>query len=800
MSVPSSPTPPPPVRLGVLDWAAVAHHVLTDTSTASDDRNRVRTFLQLMFTCRELYHDLPRAMPKWILADALWRTHPYTQQPVRVVVSDWLDTFQRDLFHESTTPLAMAKASQSQRLQAEPKGEQHQDQQQDQQQDQHQDQRQDQQQDQLQDQQQDQLQDQQQDQLQDRQQRRGSLRKHRGRSSTECNEQQPLDSLWLKPAWYTMVATLEEPRHASHLLRLRNLMSRAHTEHLFVALRVHAPSLKIHNAKSVVVVFKAAVDTIDLRNIDCVEWSVWGSDPPEAVVENVRSMKVLGSEHSAFNRFADVSMLAGVSVAEVRSLNRRNPLTDITALAHVHSVTLVDLRHITDLSPLRNVPGTVYIKTCERVLAQELTLHARHVELRFMRGLPGALCAPDAETIVLSNCDRLQALECGAGLKDLNLSGCYALTSIVSPPGTVIETAEVHSPRHSDLLWDALHHQRIRTLKTNVVRDELQHTPDGVPRTLSQLVDRLLVHVDKLELSVCFLKELAELPPNDRIEVDVRCSVGDTKIKGPVPPFVKRLAVDVSKPFDVSILADLRRLRLRALPFIQQEAELIRVNALSGLQEVIVEGCALRGCICGCKTVHLKKCEVNVGVQGAREVHVNDCTGDVSVTDTERLCVARGAVTFKEVRNVVHMTVRGDTAPARLVPFTIEYASDITTCCLWRCDISGFNSYTSVRHLYINSCRVDAARLLAKQDMPLSHAVHVSQLLIQHSQHGERPTDGVDDSGDVDDGGDGGDGDDGLDDDDGVDDDMPPFPHNFTLVNRTMHDLRSVFTPWLPES
>ncbi|EGD81119.1 hypothetical protein PTSG_11156 [Salpingoeca rosetta] len=102
------------------EWALVAKQVLTLPLTAERDndeddedasfgvidcaapfrpdatvlkRNAARTFFNLMLTCRELYHDLPWAMPKWCLAHTF-----HVGRGVGIIpVTDWLDTFQATL-------------------------------------------------------------------------------------------------------------------------------------------------------------------------------------------------------------------------------------------------------------------------------------------------------------------------------------------------------------------------------------------------------------------------------------------------------------------------------------------------------------------------------------------------------------------------------------------------------------------------------------------------------------------------------------------------------------------------------
>ncbi|EGD82377.1 hypothetical protein PTSG_11417 [Salpingoeca rosetta] len=56
-------------------------------------RDVLRTFTNLMLTCRELYHDLPWAMPKWCFAEAFELGPETWDQRVQTIVH-WLDTFQ----------------------------------------------------------------------------------------------------------------------------------------------------------------------------------------------------------------------------------------------------------------------------------------------------------------------------------------------------------------------------------------------------------------------------------------------------------------------------------------------------------------------------------------------------------------------------------------------------------------------------------------------------------------------------------------------------------------------------------
>ncbi|EGD80703.1 hypothetical protein PTSG_01293 [Salpingoeca rosetta] len=65
--------------------------------------DHARTFFNLMLTCRELYHDLPWAVPKWGLAVV------FEDTPMRSL-DQWLDKFQADLLG-STAPDALPSSS-----------------------------------------------------------------------------------------------------------------------------------------------------------------------------------------------------------------------------------------------------------------------------------------------------------------------------------------------------------------------------------------------------------------------------------------------------------------------------------------------------------------------------------------------------------------------------------------------------------------------------------------------------------------------------------------------------------------
>ncbi|EGD78476.1 hypothetical protein PTSG_09171 [Salpingoeca rosetta] len=89
---------PPPITVDAQVEAAVD----VDVYCVRVRRDIARTFFNLMLTCRELYHDLPWAMPKWCLynvfADAVVCAYPSTlEKSIREtprVVKDWIDTFQ----------------------------------------------------------------------------------------------------------------------------------------------------------------------------------------------------------------------------------------------------------------------------------------------------------------------------------------------------------------------------------------------------------------------------------------------------------------------------------------------------------------------------------------------------------------------------------------------------------------------------------------------------------------------------------------------------------------------------------
>ncbi|EGD81346.1 hypothetical protein PTSG_11377 [Salpingoeca rosetta] len=76
--------------LGAVEWALVADHLLNGGAwtigVSPEKRDQLRDVLNLMLTCRSLYHNLPWAMPKWRAARGfLCRFVPH-----------WLDTFQQD--------------------------------------------------------------------------------------------------------------------------------------------------------------------------------------------------------------------------------------------------------------------------------------------------------------------------------------------------------------------------------------------------------------------------------------------------------------------------------------------------------------------------------------------------------------------------------------------------------------------------------------------------------------------------------------------------------------------------------
>ncbi|EGD79905.1 hypothetical protein PTSG_10188 [Salpingoeca rosetta] len=103
------------------EWALIAAH-LVPSEDARDDHHHVsildeadvdkraaqqalgRAFFNLMLTCRELYHDLPWAMPKWCLSRV------YNGNRAERAILHWLDTFQSDLL-PATTATAAATAT-----------------------------------------------------------------------------------------------------------------------------------------------------------------------------------------------------------------------------------------------------------------------------------------------------------------------------------------------------------------------------------------------------------------------------------------------------------------------------------------------------------------------------------------------------------------------------------------------------------------------------------------------------------------------------------------------------------------
>ncbi|EGD78163.1 hypothetical protein PTSG_09039 [Salpingoeca rosetta] len=59
-------------------------------------RDTARAFVNLMLTCRQLYHDLPWAMPKWCLADVL-STHVWRMAIARRDLKIFIDAFQKGI-------------------------------------------------------------------------------------------------------------------------------------------------------------------------------------------------------------------------------------------------------------------------------------------------------------------------------------------------------------------------------------------------------------------------------------------------------------------------------------------------------------------------------------------------------------------------------------------------------------------------------------------------------------------------------------------------------------------------------
>ncbi|EGD81166.1 hypothetical protein PTSG_11206 [Salpingoeca rosetta] len=75
-------------------------------------RDVARAYFNLMLTCRELYHDLPWAMPKWCLSTVFTKSTNVWNRQSRTT-EHWVDVFQRDLLvpaHAATTSAMMALA------------------------------------------------------------------------------------------------------------------------------------------------------------------------------------------------------------------------------------------------------------------------------------------------------------------------------------------------------------------------------------------------------------------------------------------------------------------------------------------------------------------------------------------------------------------------------------------------------------------------------------------------------------------------------------------------------------------
>ncbi|EGD78505.1 hypothetical protein PTSG_09203 [Salpingoeca rosetta] len=98
--------------VSVSEWALIAEQLFAMLPVQGDAvtlmsamharctrRDGVRAFCNLMMTCRELYLDLPWAMPKWCLSDVLLTETAYNTfisraACQRMLIVDWMDTFQ----------------------------------------------------------------------------------------------------------------------------------------------------------------------------------------------------------------------------------------------------------------------------------------------------------------------------------------------------------------------------------------------------------------------------------------------------------------------------------------------------------------------------------------------------------------------------------------------------------------------------------------------------------------------------------------------------------------------------------
>ncbi|EGD78532.1 hypothetical protein PTSG_09227 [Salpingoeca rosetta] len=251
---------------------------------------------------------------------------------------------------------------------------------------------------------------------------------------------------------------------------------------------------------------------------------------------------------------------------------------------------------------------------------------------------------------------------------DLDLPNATHI-SLVGPRGVI----QLTCPPYLRLLRDtrnmSMHELRLPAFE-HAVHVELS-VVDLVRQQLADLgrrVDRLVLRCS----GHCRIEDLRDIPDSVHVGLEAHQAVN---IGAPVPPCVQELQLLCNETFQPRFVTSVPHLRLQA-----EAGAYVRVHDihyLSGRQHLHLERCKLDGIIAECEQLVLA-----------------DCSGAVTISSTACLTVVNAARTTSRPHSPDH-------------PLLLRSITDVSTCRLEGCHIGSFSCFDSIQRLILNNCEFD---------------------------------------------------------------------------------------------
>ncbi|EGD83397.1 hypothetical protein PTSG_04004 [Salpingoeca rosetta] len=462
-----------------------------------------------------------------------------------------------------------------------------------------------------------------------------------------------------RPAVFSLAATLHNQQEADQWSELRDT-ALAGAQGSCVDLTVIA-GLSLLAArdvnKLVVSTLKAAVDQVSFANVAHVRWKTHKTQ--RSIHGKLRVVERLVLSNAA--SVDDISLLASIPAITLSSYNCLQPL-DLASLAGVKTLCLSGGRYVNEQQAL----ATAQQLDLSRVALRCGTLQAAHVKLGHPETTPDVLHLPNATHIELVSTSGVKQVTCPPRINTLVIED-LAHTMPVIP--------EFEHAQQVDL-----------NLKTPLTREQLAD--------LGRRVDSLVLR----GTTVAHMADLQDIPDNVHVQLMSVC------VDGPVPTCVDALEVDLDG-IDGYRGAWMSSAPSLVLPGRHPHRPVQDLHLLSGRKLLRVSECDLAG--------ELSRCD---------HLILSSCSGSVSVSRIESLLIDAAALTLPRDATVDGSGAGSNTMTRARKQLAVTGVHDVAHCRLQRCSIEAFEGCIEhVQRLILSRCTFDSV-----DDLP-----HVGSLVLR---------------------------------------------------------------------